>query len=189
MSAKFSKNAVDALNASASCARQLGHDHIGSEHIFLALLAIPTCQACQRLEKLGLSIDDLAESMRTMISGSSQGVLQRGDLPITSRTRKVMQMAELEAGKGNVVGTVPLVTAMLREGENAAAQLLFNAGVTAERFIAAGTQGGGNGADAAADESDAGDGAGDGDEPDGADGEDGQGKGVGAKIEVRQHIP
>ena len=175
MSAKFSKNAVDALNASASCARQLGHDHIGSEHIFLALLAIPTCQACQRLEKLGLSIDDLAESMRTMISGSSQGVLQRGDLPITSRTRKVMQMAELEAGKGNVVGTVPLVTAMLREGENAAAQLLFNAGVTAERFSAAGTQGGGNGADAAADESDAGDGAGDGDEPDGADGEDGGG--------------
>ena len=97
MSAKFSKNAVDALNASASCARQLGHDHIGSEHIFLALLAIPTCQACQRLEKLGLSIDDLAESMRTMISGNAQGVLQRGDLPITSRTRKVMQMAELEA--------------------------------------------------------------------------------------------
>ena len=156
MSAKYSKNAVDALNASASCARQLGHDHIGSEHIFLALLAIPTCQACRRLEKLGLSVDDLAESLRTMISGNAPGVLQRGDLPITSRTRKVMQLAELEAGKDNVVGTVHLVTAMLKEGENIAAQLLFNAGVTAERFIAAGTQGGGDGADGeAADGADA----------------------------------
>ena len=140
MSAKFSKNAADALNASASCARQLGHDHIGSEHIFLALLAIPKCQACRRLEKLGLSIDDLAESMRSMISGNAQGVLQRGELPTTSRTRKVLQMAELEAGPGNVVDTVHLVTAMLKEGENAAAQLLFNAGITAERFVAAGTQ-------------------------------------------------
>ena len=170
MSAKFSKNAVDALNASASCARQLGHDHIGSEHILMALLAIPMCQACRRLEKLGLSIDDLAESLRTMISGNAPGVLQRGDLPITSRTRKVMQMAELEAGKDNVVGTVHLVTAMLKEGENIAAQLLFNAGVTAERFIAAGTQGGGDRADGADDEAADGADAADGEAEDDADG-------------------
>ena len=176
MSAKYSKNAVDALNASASCARQLGHDHIGSEHIFLALLAIPTCQACRRLEKLGLSVDDLAESLRTMISGNAPGVLQRGDLPITSRTRKVMQLAELEAGKDNVVGTVHLVTAMLKEGENIAAQLLFNAGVTAERFIAAGTQGGGDGADGeAADGADAVEG-----EPGEADDDEAEGEGAAA---------
>ena len=179
MSAKFSKNAVDALNASASCARQLGHDHIGSEHILMALLAIPACQACRRLEKLGLSIDDLAESLRTMISGNAPGVLQRGDLPITSRTRKVMQLAELEAGKDNVVGTVHLVTAMLKEGENIAAQLLFNAGVTAERFIAVGTQGGGDRADGAdgeaADGADAAEG-----EPGEADDDEAEGEGAAA---------
>jgi len=179
VSAKFSKNAVDALNASASCARQLGHDHIGSEHILMALLAIPACQACRRLEKLGLSIDDLAESLRTMISGNAPGVLQRGDLPITSRTRKVMQLAELEAGKDNVVGTVHLVTAMLKEGENIAAQLLFNAGVTAERFIAVGTQGGGDRADGAdgeaADGADAAEG-----EPGEADDDEAEGEGAAA---------
>ena len=43
------------------------------------------------------------------------------------------------------VDTVHLVLAMLREGENAAAQLLFNAGLTVEKFIAAGTQGGSSG--------------------------------------------
>ena len=177
MSAKYSKNAVDALNASASCARQLGHDHIGSEHIFLALLAIPACQACRRLEKLGLSIEDLTESLRTMISGNAPGVLQRGELPITSRTRKVMQLAELEAGKDNVVGTVHLVTAMLKEGENIAAQLLFNAGVTAERFIAAGTQGGGDGAD----EPDAADGAAADGEPGEAEEDEADGEGAAAK--------
>ena len=103
MSIKFSKNAIDALNAAQSCARQLGHDHVGSEHIFLSILAIPKCQACLRLERLGLGLADLAESMRSMIAGESGGTLQRGQLPITLRTRKVLEIAELAAGKGNAV--------------------------------------------------------------------------------------
>ena len=103
MSAMFSKNAIDALNASESCARQLGHDHIGAEHIFLSILAIPKCQACVRLGRLGLAVADLAESMKTMIAGASSSVQTRGQLPLTARTRKVMGLAELEAGKGNVL--------------------------------------------------------------------------------------
>ena len=142
MNLKLTKNASDALNAAESCARQLGHDHIGSEHIFLALLAIPNAQACQRLARLDLALDDLAESMRTMIAGSSDAMLQKGPLPLTARTRKVLNIAQIEAGPNNIIDTVHLVTAMLREGENAAAQLLFNAGVTVEKFLAAGTQGG-----------------------------------------------
>ena len=138
MSAMYTKNAVDALNAASSCARQLGHDHIGSEHIFLSLLAIPRCQACRRLESLGLGISDLAESMKTMIAGGGEGMMQRGQLPLTARTKKVLEIAEMEAGKGQPVGTTHLVLAMLREGENAAAQLLFNAGLTVEKFLAAG---------------------------------------------------
>ena len=138
----FSKHAVDALNAASSCARQFGHDHIGAEHVFLSLLAIPACQAAKRLTALGFSLDDLAESMKQMISGNSDGLLQRGQLPLTARTKKILDMAGIEAGPGKVVDTVHLVLAMLREGENAAAQLLFNAGLTVEKFIAAGTAGG-----------------------------------------------
>ena len=141
MSAMFSKNAVDALNAASSCARQLGHDHIGAEHVFLSILAIPKCQACQRLQRLGLGLQDLAESLKTMISGSADTLQQRGQLPLTARTKKILEIAELEAGKGNAIDTVHLVLAMLREGENAAAQLLFNAGVTLEKFQTAGMQG------------------------------------------------
>ncbi len=137
----FSKNASDALNASQSCARQIGHDHVGCEHIFMSLLAIPRCQACQRLKLLGLNIEELYESMKTMVSSPSEPMLQRGALPMTARTRKMLQLAEMLAGKGSTVDTVHLVAAMLREGENAAAQLLFNAGVTLEKFMAAGTQG------------------------------------------------
>ena len=137
MSMTFTKNAIDALNAASSCARQLGHDHIGAEHIFLSVLAIPKCQACQRLKRIGLSVEDLTESMRTMIAGNGGAVMQRGQLPLTARTKKVLDIACIEAGgPGKPINTVHLVTAMMREGENAAAQMLFNAGVTVEKFIA-----------------------------------------------------
>lgn len=138
----FSKHAADALNAASSCARQFGHDHVGCEHIFLSILAIPQCQAVQRFKTLGLAPEDLSESMRQMIQGESAGVLQRGQLPISARTRKVLEMAGIDAGEGAEVDTVHLILAMLREGENAAAQLLFNAGVTVEKFVAAGAQSG-----------------------------------------------
>ena len=137
----FSKNAATALNAASSCASQLGHDHVGSEHLFLAILALPKCEASQRLVRLGLSLEELTESLKGMISSSSEGVMQRGPLPVTARTKKIIEMAAMDAGRGNVVGTVNLVSAMLREGENVAAQLLFNVSVSLEKFQAAGVQG------------------------------------------------
>lgn len=142
MNLNLTKHAVDALNAASSCARQFGHDHVGAEHIFLSVLAIPACSAARRLVSLGLSLDDLTASMKAVLSGGDAGVLQRGPLPLTARTKKILEMSAIEAGPGNAVGTAHLVLAMLREGENAAAQLLFNAGVTVDKFLAAGTQGG-----------------------------------------------
>ena len=139
----FTKNALDAMNGASPCAQQLGHDHIGSEHIFLSMLAIPNCQACRRLVRLGLDLDELVQSMRNMITGGGEPMMQRGVLPLTARTRKMLELAQIEAGGGEKpVDTVHLLTAMLKEGENAAAQLLFNAGVSVEKFLAAGTQGG-----------------------------------------------
>ena len=170
MSLTFTKHAVDALNAATSCARQLGHDHIGSEHIFLSILAIPQCQAARRLETLGLSLDDLAESMRAMVSGGADSTMQRGQLPITARTRKIIEMAGVEAGAGNPVGTAHLVLAMLRDGDNAASQLLFNAGVTVDKFISAGTQGAAPGAAQEAGEESGEDGDGEGEGGDGGNG-------------------
>lgn len=135
----FSKHAADALNAASSCARQFGHDHIGSEHILLSILAIPACAAVQRFQALGFSAMELSEALRQMIQGESAATIQRGQLPVSSRTRKIIEMAGIESGKENEVGTIHLVLAMLREGENVAAQLLFNAGVTIEKFLAAGS--------------------------------------------------
>ncbi len=136
----FSKDAVDALNAAASCARQLGHDHVGAEHVLLSILAIPDCRAAKRFLALDFQLEDLSESLKEAIGSEAAPMLQRGELPMSGRLKKILDLAADEAGAGNEVDTVHLVSAMLREGENAAAQLLFNAGVTLEKFVAASTQ-------------------------------------------------
>ena len=135
---KLTKNAASAMDGAAACARQLGHDHIGAEHIFLSILAIENCMACRVLKRLDLVVEDLAEALKNMISYSSApGVLQRGNIPLSARTEKILQMAAMGATNltgGDVIGTVDLVGAILAEGDNAAAQLLFNVGVTNGSF-------------------------------------------------------
>ena len=146
---KLTKHALDAVNASQSCARALGHDHVGCEHIFLSILAIRQASACKRLQLLGQSLEELEETLKSMVCVEASVCLQRGQLPMTARTRKVLDLADAlahtpgapgrrEGTPAGVVGTLEIVAAMMREGENAPAQLLFNAGLTLERFLSAG---------------------------------------------------
>ena len=135
---KLSKHAMDAINGANSCAQQMGHDAIGCEHILLSLLAIPDAAACRRFAAMGMKLEDLTEAMRSMIAGNESAVMQRGQLPFTGRTKKVLELAQIEAGgPDGLIGTEALVVAMMREGENAAAQMLFNAGIGVDKFLAA----------------------------------------------------
>lgn len=136
MSASYSKHAVDALNASSSCAGQIGHDFIGCEHIFLSILAIKNCSAVKALRLLGHSTDELSCSLRASLESGASRTAVKGSLPLTQRTKKVLEIAEMSA-KNLPVNTCTLVEAMLREGNNAAADLLFNVGVTLEKFLSA----------------------------------------------------
>lgn len=137
---RLTKNATDALNGAASCALQFGHDHIGSEHILLSILAITNCEACGRFRRLDIEISDLSEAVRAMISAPTSATMQRGNLPLSARTVKILELAKTFAGENNPVGTVHIVEAILKEGENVASQVLFNAGITLEKFEAAGSQ-------------------------------------------------
>ena len=141
---KLTKHALDAINGANSCAQQLGHDAVGCEHVLLCILAITDAAACKRFKALGYNLEDLSTSMREAMSAYvSHGVMEQGQLPITARARKILDLAAVEAGgKENVVGTIHLISAFLREGENAAAQMLFNVGLTYDKWNAAGSTGG-----------------------------------------------
>jgi ATP-dependent Clp protease ATP-binding subunit ClpC len=62
-----------------------------------------------------------------------------GDIPLTARTRKIIELAKLEAHRRGLdaLGTEHLVYAMLVEGESVGAQILFGRNITAELFAKA----------------------------------------------------
>jgi ATP-dependent Clp protease ATP-binding subunit ClpC len=138
MNIPYTRHAAQALEGAEAAARQFNHAYIGTEHILLSILAIPRCEACLRFERLGLDPEDLRMQLQQMI-GHGEPVMTQGTLPQTARTRKILELAAIEAqhAKASAVGTDHLVTAMLREGESVGAQILFGHDITAEKFIAA----------------------------------------------------
>ncbi len=138
MSEKMSPHMKLVMSHAVVLAREMGHDAVGSEHLLLAILGMPDCQAYCRLKNLNVSIPELAETLKNRISSPTNAMMMKGELPLTARTRKILDIASLESGKERPMGTVDCVAAILREGESVGADLLFNLGITAEKFLSAG---------------------------------------------------
>ena len=131
----YTPYAQQALNGAAAIAHHYNHAYIGTEHILSSIFTMPACEACRRLERLELDPDDLKMELEQLI-GRGEALKSVGELPVTARTRKILERAKIEAGrlKADAVGTEHLVLAMLKDGESVAAQLLFGHDVTPERF-------------------------------------------------------
>ncbi len=136
MEAEFTRNARAALDAAPGIAQRFNHPYVGAEHIILAILSNPQCSACRRLQALEIDPDDLRVAIETTI-GRGEPLRQKGDIPFTARTKKIVDMAlGASAVKGDrFAGTSRLVESILAEGESTAAQILFNHEVTLERFV------------------------------------------------------
>ena len=96
MSNEYTQHALQAINGAEAAARHFNHAYVGTEHVLLSILAIPACEACRRLEALGLDPDDLRVELEHAI-GTGSGLRVAGDVPMTARTRKILEFAKLEA--------------------------------------------------------------------------------------------
>ena len=131
MSNDYTPNANQALDGAEAAARRYNHSYIGTEHLLCSILAIPNCGACRRFRALGVDPDELRIQLEQMI-GHSENVRMRGDIPVTARTRKILELAKLEARRlqASAVGTEHIILAILAEGESVAAQILSGHGLT-----------------------------------------------------------
>lgn len=135
MKAEFTDNARAALDGAVRIAVEFNHPYVGAEHILLAMLRNPECSACRRFSALGEDPDDMRVSIESAI-GRGEPLRQRGEPPVTGRTKKIVDMALSIASseEKHAAGTAHLVLAILSEGESTAAQLLFNREITFENF-------------------------------------------------------
>jgi Clp amino terminal domain, pathogenicity island component len=119
--ARFTGRARAAHLEAVEQARRAKHDHVGTEHLLLALLADPQNRAVQALRALGVSIDEARNAVRATLGPEGEYV---GDpIPLAAATTKVEQIAVRIAkhlGNTDLVGTEHLLLALVMEGGKAA---------------------------------------------------------------------
>ena len=133
---KFTERARKVLSFSQEEAQRFGHDYIGTEHLLLGLLRERDGVAANVLRSLGVELEAVRNAVESIIGRGSRVVL--GDIGLTPRAKKVMELAVDEARRLNhhYIGTEHLLLGLLREGEGIAAGVLRSLGLDLEHVRA-----------------------------------------------------
>src|SRR5210317_959307 len=112
---------------------RLQHDYVGTEHILLGLIREGEGVAAAVLMKLTVDLDAIHEGVEESVR-KGKATIALGELPYTSRAKKVLEYAMAEARDFNhsYVGTEHLLLGLLREEKGIAAQVLNSLDVTLE---------------------------------------------------------
>lgn len=128
----------EVLRQARAEAVSFGHEFVGPEHVLLALAAMnPGLFA-----RAGVAAMEVIERLHeTLRRGTA--VARPGDLPFTSRFRKVMELAAREAqASGRSLVAADVLTGIAAEEQNAGAVVLRELGATADvlRALLAGAE-------------------------------------------------
>ena len=146
----FTERVRRSLQLARDEAMTLRHEYVGTEHILLGICAEGGGVAEAALTNLGVDLDDVRTAvLQTVKPGQADGVNDTSpgilsaiastigmptkfDMPYTSRAKKALELAMMEARHLNhsYVGTEHLLLGILREEKGIAAQVLASMGMT-----------------------------------------------------------
>jgi ATP-dependent Clp protease ATP-binding subunit ClpC len=112
---------------------RLQHDYVGTEHILLGLIREGEGVAAAVLMNLNVDLEQIHERIEESVR-KGKATIALGELPYTSRAKKVLEYAMAEARELNhsYVGTEHLLLGLLREEKGIAAHVLNSLGVSLE---------------------------------------------------------
>ncbi|HEY0037415.1 MAG TPA: Clp protease N-terminal domain-containing protein, partial [Longimicrobium sp.] len=112
---------------------RLQHDYVGTEHILLGLIREGEGVAAAVLNNLNVDLEQVQEKVEESVR-RGKATIALGELPYTSRAKKVLEFAMAEARELNhsYVGTEHLLLGLLREEKGIAAEVLTQLGVSLE---------------------------------------------------------
>jgi ATP-dependent Clp protease ATP-binding subunit ClpC len=132
---RFTDQAHRAVVFAQEEARQLNHDHVGTEHVLAGLLREDRGAAAQVLEASGVTLDAVRERIEAL-AGHGQAP-PRGHIPFTPRAKKGFELALREAVRlGRNIGTGHLLLGLIGQGDCMAVQVLGALGVDLQAFRA-----------------------------------------------------
>ena len=122
---RFTAEARSVVVRAQEEARGLQHNYIGTEHILLGLLAMPTSVAAKALRNLGVTAATVRGGIEEAV-GKGQKESPPGHIPFSKRAKKVLELSLREALqlKHNYIGTEHILLALEREGNGLAARIL-----------------------------------------------------------------
>ena len=125
----FTERSQRAFYAAAEEARNLGHNYIGTEHVLLGI-AVEGGQASKILNDFGVTVDKIRNAI-IEIEGKGEPDLLLKEIPLTPRTKRLIEVARAEARNLNHNFLAPehLLLAIIREGEGVAVAILQRMGL------------------------------------------------------------
>ncbi|MFC1668198.1 ATP-dependent Clp protease ATP-binding subunit [Chlamydiota bacterium] len=130
---KFTDRARQVIILARKEADRFNHNYIGTEHILLGLIKLGEGVAVNVLRKMGLDFETVRMEVEKAV-GTGPDTKMTGDIPLTARAKRVIELALDEAKRLNhtYVGTEHLLLGLLREGEGVAAKILESLNVDIE---------------------------------------------------------
>ncbi len=130
MDSHYTERVQKILYKARELAHRFHHDHIGPEHLLLAMLKLGEGIAIKVMKGLGIDIKEMAEIVEENI-GEGEGTVVSGEIPLDEQAHNVLKYALEEATQMNTpyIGTEHLLLGLLRESESLASQILQNFGL------------------------------------------------------------
>ena len=125
---RFTDRARRAVVLAQEEARELGHDHVGTEHILLGMLRDGTGVAAGALTSLGLTWESAREAVEANAGGSQA---PRDRIPFTARAKRSLELALREALQlgYDYIGTEHILLGLIHDDKSMAARILNGLGV------------------------------------------------------------
>ncbi len=129
MENKFTQRARRVLTLAMEQAQELGHTHIGSEHLLLGMLAERECAAARLLTRHGITHAGISERLGAGSANGDRTALTSADL--TPRARRIIEASSrLSERSGQaLVGTEHLLYSLLCEDDCLAVRLIEQIGI------------------------------------------------------------
>jgi Clp amino terminal domain, pathogenicity island component len=129
---RFTERAKHVVVLAQEEARDLKHNHIGTEHILLGLLREEESLAARVLASLDVSVE---EARAGVVGRVGPEEVASGHIPITPRAKKVLELSLREALSlgHNYIGTEHILLGLAREGEGVANHVLLDFGADSQK--------------------------------------------------------
>ncbi|MBO5451561.1 MAG: ATP-dependent Clp protease ATP-binding subunit [Lachnospiraceae bacterium] len=131
----YTENAKSALAIAKRMAKKTRQNYIGTEHILLGLIHKDSGVAANLLAKSGVTEQKIMEVIRELIAPSGNvSVLERDGY--SPRAMQILKDADKQAERFGCsqTGTEHILLAIIKEGDNIAARLLFTIGINLQKL-------------------------------------------------------